>query len=100
MRAQEEQQRRVLFCGESNKGALKVRGGQDGSAGSASNGSAASHKHHNVFRGKGRVPLRKGKWTPEEEAYANRIIFYFNQGMLAIPAGTTLRSYLSERLNW
>ena len=47
-----------------------------------------------------RVPLRKGKWTPEEEVYANRIISYFNRGMLNIPAGTTLRSYLSEKLNW
>jgi len=44
--------------------------------------------------------LRKGKWTPEEEAYANKIIALFNQGLLTILAGTTLRSYLSERLNW
>lgn len=44
--------------------------------------------------------LRKGKWTPEEEAYANKIIALFNQGLLTILSGTTLRSYLSERLNW
>ena len=47
-----------------------------------------------------RGPLRKGKWTTQEEIYANKIIHFFNQGMLDIPAGTTLRSYLSEKLNW
>ena len=44
--------------------------------------------------------LRKGKWTTEEEAYASKIIQLFNRGMLHIPSGTTLRSYLSEKLNW
>ena len=47
-----------------------------------------------------RGPLRKGKWTVEEETYANRIIHYFNEGSLGIPPRTTLRSYLSEKLNW
>ena len=47
-----------------------------------------------------RGALRKGKWTVEEETYANKIIQYFNQGSLAIASGTTLRSYLSEKLNW
>jgi hypothetical protein len=42
--------------------------------------------------------LRKGKWTQEEENYANLIISLFNQGRLPILAGTTLRSYLSEKL--
>ena len=46
------------------------------------------------------IPLRKGKWTSEEENYASRIILLFNKGMLRIANGTTLRSYLSERLNW
>ncbi len=45
-------------------------------------------------------PPRKGKWTFEEENYANKIIKYFNRGMLSIEAGTTLRSYLSDRLHW
>lgn len=45
-------------------------------------------------------PLRKGKWTVEEESYANKIIYMFNKGILQIPLGTTLRSYLSEKLNW
>eukprot|EP01038_Epipyxis_sp_PR26KG_P008089 gene8089-10958_t len=43
--------------------------------------------------------LRKGKWTIEEENYANKIIYLFNHGLLAIGSGTTLRSYLSEKLN-
>lgn len=44
--------------------------------------------------------LRKGKWVPEEEAFAGRIIQLFNLGLLAIPTGTTLRSHLSEKLSW
>lgn len=43
--------------------------------------------------------LRRGKWTPEEEQYVNMVIFRFNQGTLPVPAGTTLRTYLSEKLN-
>lgn len=44
--------------------------------------------------------LRKGKWTNEEENYANKIIYYFNQGRLNIPPGTTLRTFLSDKLQW
>jgi len=44
--------------------------------------------------------LRKGKWTSEEESYANKIILLFNQGLLSVIPGTTLRSHLSEKLNW
>jgi hypothetical protein len=43
---------------------------------------------------------RKGKWTDEEEAYAEKIIGGFATGILDVPAGTTLRSALSELLNW
>ena len=43
--------------------------------------------------------LRRGKWTVEEEAYVTRVIEDFNGGFLKAPAGTTLRSYLSEKLN-
>ena len=46
------------------------------------------------------ISLRKGKWTVEEENYANKIIYMFNKGILQIPTGTTLRSYLSEKLHW
>ena len=42
--------------------------------------------------------LRRGKWTPEEEAYVARVIHDFNTGFLNAPAGTTLRSYLSDKL--
>ena len=44
--------------------------------------------------------LRKGKWTTEEEDYATKIISLFNRGLLPIGAGTTLRSYLSDKLHW
>ena len=45
------------------------------------------------------TPLRRGKWTPEEEAYVARIIQEFNSGYLNAPAGTTLRTYLSKKLH-
>ncbi|KAG7356599.1 hypothetical protein IV203_001285 [Nitzschia inconspicua] len=43
--------------------------------------------------------LRKGKWTIEEEEYTSRVIQYFSTGLLALPDGATLRSYLAEKLN-
>jgi hypothetical protein len=42
--------------------------------------------------------LRKGKWTAEEEEYTRRLVQYFNQGLLLVPDGTTLRAFLSSRL--
>ena len=42
--------------------------------------------------------LRRGKWTVEEESYVARVIQDFNSGFLNAPAGTTLRSYLSDKL--
>lgn len=42
--------------------------------------------------------LRRGKWTVEEEAFVARVIQDFNSGFLDAPAGTTLRTYLSEKL--
>lgn len=42
--------------------------------------------------------LRRGKWTSEEETYVARVIHDFNSGFLNAPAGTTLRSYLSDKL--
>ena len=47
---------------------------------------------------KSSTSLRRGKWTMEEEAYVARVIQDFNSGFLNAPAGTTLRSYLSEKL--
>lgn len=43
---------------------------------------------------------RVGKWTPEEEAYADALIEKFEAGTLMdCPAGKTLRAYLSQKLN-
>lgn len=43
--------------------------------------------------------LRRGKWTPEEESYANRLIQEFKAGLLPLTDGTTLRTFLSKLLN-
>jgi hypothetical protein len=43
--------------------------------------------------------LRRGKWTVEEESYVARVIQDFNSGYLNAPPGTTLRTYLSDKLN-
>lgn len=43
--------------------------------------------------------LRRGKWTSEEEAYANRLIIEFKAGLLPLTDGTTLRTFLSKLLN-
>ena len=45
------------------------------------------------------LPLRRGKWTPEEESYANRLIQEFKAGLLPLTDGTTLRTFLSKLLN-
>jgi len=45
------------------------------------------------------MSLRRGKWTAEEEAYVARVIQDFNSGFLNAPAGTTLRTYLSDKLH-
>jgi len=49
---------------------------------------------------KGPAPLRKGKWTTEEEAYVNKLVDGFNSGLLTLSRGTTLRSYLAAQLHW
>jgi hypothetical protein len=43
--------------------------------------------------------LRRGKWTAEEESYANRLISEFKMGLLPLTDGTTLRTFLSKLLN-
>lgn len=48
---------------------------------------------------KGGQPLRRGKWTTEEEAYAARLIHEFKSGLLPLTDGTTLRNFLSKLLN-
>jgi hypothetical protein len=47
-----------------------------------------------------KLSWRKGKWTEEEEAFTKKLIEAFNDGLLKIPSGTTLRSFLSEKLCW
>ena len=47
----------------------------------------------------GKSNLRRGKWTTEEEAYANRLIQEFKAGLLPLTDGTTLRTFLSKLLN-
>ena len=44
------------------------------------------------------APLRRGKWTMEEEQYANRLILEFKAGLLPLADGTTLRTFLSRLL--
>mmetsp|Transcript_16550 Transcript_16550/g.23387 ORF Transcript_16550/g.23387 Transcript_16550/m.23387 type:complete len:582 (-) Transcript_16550:183-1928(-) len=46
-----------------------------------------------------KIGIRKGKWMPEEEAYTSRIIRDFNNGVIPLYPGTTLRTYLSDKLN-
>lgn len=45
------------------------------------------------------TPLRRGKWTPEEESYALAVILDFNNGCLDCAAGSSLRTYLSDKLH-
>lgn len=46
------------------------------------------------------MPLRRGKWTSEEETYANAIIEAFENGtLLGCENGCTLRAYLSRKLH-
>jgi hypothetical protein len=45
------------------------------------------------------IPMRRGKWTVEEEDYANRLIHEFKEGLLPLTEGTTLRTFLSKVLN-
>lgn len=45
------------------------------------------------------LDLRRGKWTAEEERYVERIIHDFENGLLPVSVGVTLRGYLSEKLN-
>ena len=46
-----------------------------------------------------KIGLRRGKWTTEEEYYANRLIYEFKLGLLPLTDGTTLRTFLSKLLN-
>ena len=65
---------------------------------SASTSSAAAGANSSGSKRKGPL-LRRGKWTLEEEAYANRLIQEFKAGLLPLTDGTTLRTFLSKLLN-
>lgn len=43
--------------------------------------------------------VRRGKWTNEEQAYADRLIHDFEAGLLPLENGATLRAFLSKKLN-
>jgi len=45
------------------------------------------------------IPLRKGKWSKQEEEYCNSLIQGFVGFSLPIPIGSTLRFYLSYILH-
>jgi len=45
------------------------------------------------------IDARRGKWTPEEEAYCAELVAGFQAGILPIAEGTTLRSMLSQQLH-
>ena len=46
-----------------------------------------------------RCNLRKGKWTADEEEYTSTVINHFRNGLLILPEGATLRSFLAQKLN-
>ncbi|CAB9500718.1 expressed unknown protein [Seminavis robusta] len=47
----------------------------------------------------GKPPLRSGKWTREEEEFANALIEEFKGGSLsALPEGTSMRGFLAKML--
>lgn len=55
--------------------------------------------HSNVHK-KSRVYARSGKWTPQEESFANQLIVEFEGGSLQdCEDGCTLRAYLARKLN-
>eukprot|EP00536_Pseudo-nitzschia_multiseries_P009494 jgi/Psemu1/258205/estExt_Genewise1Plus.C_2650029 len=59
----------------------------------------SAERGYNTSSTKSKGPARRrGKWTIEEEEYVARVIQDFNSGFLNAPAGYTLRSYLSDKL--
>ncbi|KAJ0399588.1 hypothetical protein P43SY_009647 [Pythium insidiosum] len=66
-----------------------------------SSADASKRQQQNKRSTKSKCPpgLRSGKWTPEEEAFTNMIIYFFKLGRLNIEDGTSLRWYLAKRLN-
>ena len=68
------------------------------SANQSASSSATTGTHSSASKRKGPL-LRRGKWSLEEEQYANRLIQEFKAGLLPLTDGTTLRTFLSKLLN-
>jgi hypothetical protein len=62
-------------------------------------GEANNTKLNEAISKSKKAGLRRGKWTAEEESYANRLIHEFKLGLLPLTDGTTLRTFLSKLLN-
>ena len=101
----------------------EVKGG-DGKLSPGSNG--ANKPNSDEQRNSSTLEIRKGKWTVsrhmafsfplrrvpllinfslmprphkvEEEEYTTRVIHYFSSGLITLPGGKTLRSFLAEKL--
>ena len=69
------------------------------SSGSSAGNGGSSSSSASSSKTKKPNGLRRGKWTPEEESYANRLIQEFKSGLLPLTDGTTLRTFLSKLLN-
>jgi hypothetical protein len=48
------------------------------------------------FKNPNKLGLRSGRWFPEEERYANRLVAEFRAGNLPLPEKITLREFLSR----
>ena len=59
-------------------------------------GGDMSNKLSDAMLKKQKAGLRRGKWTTEEENYANRLIHEFKSGLLPLTDGTTLRTFLAK----
>ena len=64
------------------------------------NSNSAQNSGLNNLASLSKISWRKGKWIDEEGVYTKKLIEAFNAGLLKIPSGTTLRSFLAEQLSW
>eukprot|EP00616_Rhizochromulina_sp_CCMP1243_P009266 CAMPEP_0118970552 /NCGR_PEP_ID=MMETSP1173-20130426/7423_1 /TAXON_ID=1034831 /ORGANISM="Rhizochromulina marina cf, Strain CCMP1243" /LENGTH=411 /DNA_ID=CAMNT_0006919927 /DNA_START=301 /DNA_END=1536 /DNA_ORIENTATION=+ len=71
---------------------------QPASGGTNPSESDTSHQQAKRLR-VSREGVRRGKWTTEEQTYADRLIRDFEAGILPLENGATLRAYLSKKLN-
>ncbi|KAL9188053.1 hypothetical protein ACHAXT_006431 [Thalassiosira profunda] len=89
---------------------IKLPANDDGAADAAAAAAAADDKSseegtsEEAKEGAAKIkdeapPAPAAAWTPEEEAYAERLIQEFKAGLLPLTDGTTLRTFLSKLLN-